>query len=189
MQNRTKIIIAVSLPLLILIFVIGSVLLPRLFFAPQYDFLYTTEAGCNQYPYCNEWAPYRVTEVGLEKSPLPTQKNDSTGMNTDIKWAAHYPTIYLYHSKTDSFNEISFVEAAKLDFAGNGSAPDGTIISSGYRSRGLFGEIFGGSSYNNTNLYLKNGAWTKAIEVGNSSGNNYYDAQYGFKLISWINHK
>ncbi len=197
MQNKTKIIIAVALPVLILLFVVGSVLVPRLFFTPKYDFLYTIESGCNYY--CNNWTPYSVrtgdkdssTFGTLEKNPLPEMVDPGPTGTVNAPAVPkganpHYPILYLYQAATDTFRKVDFEEAKTLGrLIGDGSAPDGTVVlGSGYRSRGLFGELFGGGSYNYNGLYLKNGTWSKLITVQNS--NNYYDYTNSFKLVSWI---
>ncbi len=200
MQNKTKIIIAVALPVLILLFVVGSVLLPRLFFTPQYDFIYTLESGCGYACNGNGWLPYSVTTAGtgtlgsLQKNPLP--EIASPGADGMIQPPAvpkganpHYPKLYLYQARTNSFSEISFEKANSLGrLTGDGSAPDGTVVSNGYGygGRGLFGELFGGGYYNYDKLYLKNGAWSKEITIQNSaSPDRYYDYN-GFRLISWV---
>ncbi len=199
MNNQTKIIIAGALPVLILLFIIGAVLLPRLFFTPKYDFIYTIEAGCNYY--CNGWVPYSIKDADgrlfgtLQKNPLPeTVEPGPTGtVNAPAvpKGAnPHYPKLYLYQAATDTFNEISFERANSIGrLIGDGSAPDGTTVSSDYRGHGgLFGELFGGGyRYNYNSLYLKNGTWNKEITVRNSaSPNAYYDYSNGFRLISWV---
>ena len=185
--------------MLILLFIIGSVLLPRLFFTPKYDFIYTIESGCAGYErYCNNWMPYSVR----------TEANGSVGKNQLPDVAApgpdgvvhapavpkeanpHYPKLYLYRAATDSFSEISFENANELGrLTGDGSAPDGTTVSNDYRGHGgLFNELFGGGyNYNSSGLYLKNGTWNKEITIRNSSTpNNYYDYQNSFRLVSWV---
>lgn len=198
MNNQTKIIIAGALPVLILLFIIGSVLLPRLFFTPKYDFIYTLESGCSGYNgACYDWVPYKIKDgsVGaLEKNPLPAVA--APGPDGIVHAPAvskdahpHYPKLYIYHAGTGAFNEISFDQANRLGrLTGDSSAPDGTTISSDYRSHGgIFSELFGGYNYNNAGLYLKNGTWNKEITVRNiSSPYNYYDYQNNFRLISWI---
>ncbi|MEK7644827.1 MAG: hypothetical protein AAB391_00685 [Patescibacteria group bacterium] len=188
MNNQTKIVIAGALPVLILLFIIGSVLLPRLFFTPKYDFIYTIESGCNYY--CNGWVPYSLADASpntfgvLKKNPLPTPP-------VDVKTAdPHYPKLYLYQAASDTFSEISFERANSLGkLTGDGSAPDGTSVSNNYGGHGgLFGELFGGGyRYNYNSLYLKNGTWNKEITIRNSaSPNTYYDYANGFRLISWV---
>jgi|GEM_PF-1582156 len=202
MNNRTKIIIAISLPVLILIFIIGSVLFPRLFFSPKYDFIYTIESGCAQYEIgCTNWTPYSLsrtventnTSYTIEKNPLPaiaTPNTDGTVRPpaTPKEATPHYPKLYLYQVATDSFKEISLEDANRLNgLVGDGSAPDGTTISSDYRGHGgIFGELFGGYRYG-TGLYLKNSTWNKEVTVRNGTSlNNYYDYQNNFRLISWV---
>lgn len=198
MQNKTKIIIAVALPVLILLFVVGSVLLPRLFFTPKYDFIYTLESGCNYY--CNGWTPYSVKNDAtntslfgtLQKNPLPeVVEPGPTGTVNPPAVAKganpHYPPLYLYQAATNTFRKISFEEAQTLGkLIGDGSAPDGSVVSGGYRSRGLFGEIFGGGYSNYQNLYLRNGTWSKEITVRNTATPDYYYDASNFRLISWV---
>lgn len=185
MNNQTKIVIAGALPVLILLFIIGSVLLPRLFFTPKYDFIYTVESGCTYY--CNSWVPYSFSPANfgaLMKNPLPVPPADMKAADP------YYPKLYLYQAATDSFSEISLERANSLGrLTGDGSAPDGTTVSNSYGGHGgLFGEIFGGGyRYNYNSLYLKNGTWNKEITIRNSaSPNAYYDYANGFRLVSWV---
>lgn len=194
MNKNIKLILAISLPFLIILFLVGSVLLPKLFFKPNYDFLYTVDPYCLDndcrygyygYKYSN-WNPYKVIDGVLTREDvLPTYtQQDMNGIKLTLTIKAVYPKIYRYSVAKDSFNEISLAEAQKIPLIGAGSDPDGTVVINDQRSAGIIGEVLGGNS-SHGGMYLKNGSFSKKIIVENGGQNNYY-YNSNFRLLGWV---
>ncbi len=195
MKNNKKLIIGISLPLLVILFVIGAVVFPKLFFNPKYDFVYTIDPMCNDYN-CryyynvpNPIYPYNVTDGKISKAEKlsPITIPDPNDYQKKVTVEAIYPKLYIYHVDKESFEEISLEQAQKLNLTNGGSDPDGTVVTNANNgSRGIVGEVLGGGSYyNRYDLYLKNGSFSKKITIENGGRQDYY-YNSNFRLIGWV---
>ncbi len=196
MNNKTKIIMAVSLPVLVIIVISVAVLWPKIFFHPKYDFIYTIDSVCPNYG-CDYnynwsgWSPYTVQSGQITKSDTPPlskglmmqQQADTT--QVQVKPVSPvYPAIYRYYVASDTFEKISFEEASRLVLTDAGSAPDGcVVVNGGYNNGGVFIDIFGGRS-SEYGYYIKNGSFSKQIVVQNASEPYYYNSN--FHLVGWV---
>ncbi len=195
MKNNTKLIIGISLPVLVIIFVIGAVLLPKLFFNPKYDFIYSVDQYCANYdcrfPSINgygAWSAYKVESGRISKeSKLPVQRIFDSNSNSYQEKPVEpvYPKLYRYIATTGSFNEISLEDAQRLVLTDSGSAPDGTVVVNESRGgSGFVGEILGGGG-RDYGLYMKNGSFSKKIIVQNGVSTDYY-YNSNFHLLGWV---
>lgn len=191
MQNKTKLLIGILLPVLVILFVVISVVVPKAFFHPKYDFLYTVDPYCTNYD-CrypgygySAWAPYKIVNGKLIKETstptyiIPTPPGEQ---KTGIQVV--YPKIYRYSVTADAFSEVSLDDAQNVTLTDSGSAPDGTVIVNESRGGGLVDDILGGGR-NNSELYLKNGSLSKKIIVQNAGQPDYYYSG-NFHLIGWV---
>lgn len=193
MKNNTKLIIGVSLPLLVILFVISLIVFPKMFFNPKHDFVYTTdqtftgsEYNFPRYSDARNWKPYEITDGKINeiKKPEITMTDPQNPAKT-IFLELNYPKLYVYHVNKNSFEEISLEQAQKLNLTNGGSDPDGTIVTSGGQgNRGLFVDMMGGNSYY-YGLYMKNGSFTKKITIQNGGQPDYY-YNSNFSLIGWV---
>ncbi len=198
MKNNTKLILGISLPFLVILFVIGFAVFPKLFFDPKYDFVYIIDSYCKNTNYnnCyggdyNSWSAYKVVNGKIEKetsTAFGNVYNSVKGAYDKVAIDVIYPTLYRYNVTNDSFTEISFKQAQELNLTGSGSSPDGTVISSDRRGGGgLIGEVLiGGGDYNRYGLYMKNGSFSKKITIQNGVQQDYYYSLNNFRLIGWV---
>ncbi len=199
MQKNIKLIIGLSLPILVIIFIIGSVVVQKMIFKPQYDFLYTVDSycvnsDCRFYYNYNTWNAYKIVDGKIAKEtifPKVDSYYERSYPDQPInKFEPQYPKIYRYSVKNDSFSEISFDEVQKITLTDSGSAPDGTVVvtDSGNRGGGgLITEVFVGGGYSyRYGLYMKNGSSSKKIIVQNGAQDNYYGGNNNFHLIGWV---
>ncbi len=190
MNEKTKLVIGISLPLIIILIVVALSVVPKFFFNPKYDFVYTVGSSCGEYYYyCNNygapWSSYKIVDGKITKETELPKFPDGPKEN---KPTLVYPTIYYFDVTKGTFKEISFEEARKLNLI-NGTAPDGTIVTSGYDNNngGVFGMMFGGGGYSTRNgLYLRNGRASEKIVVQNGTQNDYY-YNSNFHLVGWVN--
>lgn len=199
MNNKTKLIIGVSLPIVVILVVVIAVALPKMLFTPKYDFLYTVDSPCgNYYSDCSypykygngyfKWTPYNISDDKLVKETIPSLADVSIDQTVRDNLKLAYPPIYRYSVDTDTFKQISFSEASQLVLLGSGSAPDGTTVVNNYYNGSLVSEIFGGRS-DRQGYYLKNGSFSKQITIQNAGQPYYYNSSFrllGFRLLGWI---
>lgn len=197
MKQNTKIFIGLALPIVVVLIVLGSVLIPKLFFNPVYDFVYGVGGQCDNnvcsissyYDRQSGWYPYKVVDGKIVKDthfPTVTTYEYINDKSVPIKKpveVSKYPELYIYHVATDTFARLSEAEIAQLKVSNGGSAPDGTVVTNNERyNRGIVGEILGGG-YSSEGLYLKNGSYTKKIIVKNG-GDSYYSRDFNF--LGWV---
>jgi hypothetical protein len=192
-KNNLRLIIGISLPILVVLIVIISVLWSKISFTPKYDFLYTVDSACGTYysdcnyapyPYGSiKWDPYSISSGKIIKNAIPKLDAPAGTPTIDPNLKFIYPAIYRYSVSNDTFKQISFEEALSLSLLEPGSAPDGTVIVNEGYNNGVFSDLFGGGR-SSSGLYLRNGSSVKNIIVQNTGSNYYYNSN--FRLLGWI---
>jgi hypothetical protein len=168
MSKEWSLWLALSLPVLMVVAIIGSIVVPK-HFAPQpmVDFVYMS-------PVNNTLLSVHINNSGkLFKENTPddaTLKDYQRGLSNDMK-----PHLYYYDSKTRQSKEVSFEEVEKLRLDDRKQSSDGFTVVQGSFHEGPFG---GGSQ--GQSMFLK-GHWvSESIDL--KGVNNVYD----FQFIGWV---
>jgi len=163
-KKNIPLIVALSIPVLMVAVITVSIYVPTLFIKPQFDFIYST--GEN-YCYIN-----RYSVVNQKVAQNQGKKNNETD------YCRNSPDPRLFYFDVESFtsNEIQLSEAQKYSLDNRLKSPDGFEVAHGNHSFDLF--FFGGSSYNDK--YLKKGAFSRKI----ATMKPYY--YYNFKFLGWV---
>ena len=157
-----SLIIGLSIPVVMIIFIALSVYLPRFFDntpAPTFNFLYISG---NSYTH----------RLEVKDNHLEWIDNNRTGS----KKSDDKPRIYLHDVSTNKNTEISFSGAQKLTLDARQNAPDGYSVKRN-SSHGFF--LF--DHRRSRNHHLVNGHSSHKLEL--EYKNNYY---YGFNFLGWI---
>ena len=169
LKNNITLVIGLSIPVLMILFVTGSIYLPRLFSKvapPQYNFLYTV-AGDYMAKYS-----YGVVDGQLVR--------EETKNPTDIvpvkSISSSEGQLFVHNVTTNTSSQISFVDAQKLKFIGGAFSPDGFEIVSNQGG----GFIFSGP-YDYMAKYIKKGSYAQKLNL-NLGESNYW--QYSF--LGWV---
>ena len=198
MKQNTKIFIGLALPVVVLLIVVGSVIFPRMFFTPKYDFVYGLGGTCanyncnfpNTYGVTRDWYPYRIVDGKIIKDtdiPIVSVYDPVKQVSTNQKLQiSQYPDLYIYHVATGSFEKLTDANIAALSISNGGSAPDGTVVegNSDSHSGGLISEVLVGGSRYSYNLYLKNKSYSQKITVRN--GDSGYYSSGDFNFLGWV---
>ncbi len=155
-----------SIPVLMILFVAASVYVPRFFYYPAYDFLYTVDDT----NYTGQ--EYSIVDGKLYRSViLPAEGT-----------AYHEPRVYLYHIKTGESEELSFAEAQfrNLRIDDSAESPDGFTFTQGGRG-GDFFFLFGGQRDYDARYLVGHGT---SVEV-NLKGNNHF-GYYNPRFLGWV---
>ncbi len=167
MKKNLPLIVGITIPLLLILFVAGSIYLPGLFTKPNYNFLYVS--GANYGP------AYFVTNGQLNEnittSTLNIERNYPTGSQ---------PQLFLYDVSKGQSEEISFADAQKLSLNTNPQSPDGFEIVSGNDGGGFFPFAYSPSDGYNTK-YLEGHDVSKKLNIPDQG--NYY---YNFTFLGWV---
>ncbi len=161
-KKNASLIIALSVPVVMVILVALAIYIPGMFYAPTYDFVYST----------SDWNVYRLAvvregKIVLEEPPY-----------VDEKIPPSDPIIFRYDIETNTASEISLEEAEQLTLDGAQFSPDGYEITRGGNG-GIF-DIFGPNDSYNT-WYIRGRSAGKRLNISNN--NDYY---YNFRFVGWI---
>jgi hypothetical protein len=170
-KEKIPLIVGLSIPLLMILFVGLSVYLPGLFIKPSFNFLY---ASGGDY-------------VSLKKYSV----RDKKITEVEVVYPQHFqgakkdPKLFLYNISTDMAREVSFDDAKKLNLIDNPKSPDGFEIVGG----GYGGDIFfSRGSYNKKYIKGHNLSKELNLKTGSSSSDyEYWGGDYrSFDFIGWV---
>jgi len=183
-KQNIVILIAFSLPILLIIGVALSVYIPSLFLSTKYNFVYIICTESNyRYITCNNYIQKRYSVVNnriVINNIDPTLDSDNDKI-PDIN--ENYTTrIILHDTEKNESREITFEEAQTLTLDDFEISPDGVTVEDEY-SRGTDLFIFGGSS-STYGYYLTKGKIKKKLNLIYDYDQYYY--RYHFQFIGWV---
>lgn len=183
-QNIT-LVLAFSLPILLVMAVALSTYLPSLFLSTNYNFVYSacTDTTGHYYYNCDDYSRnlYTVVDGKLLMHDIdPLMDSDQDGI-TDIK-ENYVVRLFMHDTKKNESREITTEEAMSFSLNNLLTSPDGVSVSSQYSHGAEFIFIFdGGSSYG---YYLMKGKSKSKLNLINSNDRYYY--QDNFQFIGWV---
>lgn len=161
--------LAVALPLAMMLFVAGSIYLPRLWAPkPQYSFVYMANDTTKGYII----PEYAVSVVDGHVVKEFTKQDVALPVDANQRYAE--PHLYIYDATTGESAGITFDEAQKLKLDDRKKSPDGFEVSQG----GGYGGPFGGGS--EPALYIAGHSVSQKLDL--RGVNNVYD----FEFVGWI---
>lgn len=185
-KQNIIILIAFTLPILLIAGVALSVYIPSLFLSTKYNFVYTVCAdrvnrdyryNCNNYPQKH----YSVANNKIVLNKIdPTLDSDNDQIldideNYDIR-------IILHDTEKNESREITFEEAQTLTLSDFITSPDGVSVTGNYSGDSSF-FVFGGSS-SPYGYYLTKGQIKDKLNLINNPNEYYY--RDNFQFIGWI---
>lgn len=172
MKKNISLLIGLAIPILMILFVAGSIYLPGLFIKPTFDFLYVTGEGYNyDKKYWIDQSTLKTVETTPQEPldyPYPPSKVSK---------------LFLYDVDKNESREISFESAKSFTIDANAVSKDGFEIVRGGYDDGIFPLFFGGSSDYNAR-YLKGHGVSKKLNIPGMKAYDYYD--YNFRFLGWI---
>ena len=166
-KKNLPLIIGVLIPVVMILFIAGSIYLPRAAMRPKYNFLYATNGYENAYV---------IKDGRLAEWQAPTSTQD-----------AYYPPpkplavsqLYLYDVKKDKSLALSFEEAKNFHLDPNPISPDGYEVSRGQGGGGFFPFFYDGGDY--SSWYLKGQNTWKKLAI--RTNEPYY---YDVRFLGWV---
>ena len=159
-KKNIPLIIGVSIPILMVIFVVLSIYLPGIFIQPQYNFIYAT--GDYEQPYI-----VRINRIVKSEPRNPNYK------------PSYESKLFLHDVKLNTSKEITFEESQNYNLDPNVLSPDGFQVSYGSSDGGFFPFFFySGIDYNTS--YLKGNNVNKKLNINSE----FY--RYNFFFLGWI---
>ena len=161
-KRNIPMIVALSIPVLMIVLITVSIYVPALFVKPQIDFVYSTG-----WDYCDSFR-FTIQNEQIVTRELKNVSDNNTCRNYEE------PRIFYYDVQENTTKEMTFEEAQQLRVDKRLKSPDGFEVVSGNHSFDLF---FDGSSY--YDQYLKKGTFSRRIKLERK----YY---YNFNFLGWV---
>ena len=173
-KKNISLVIGIAIPLLMILFVAGSIYVPTLFVKPaSVNFLYET----------GDEYPYAAARYVVEKGKL-TKDESSAVQNQNSNYPSVKPQIstklFVHDVAKNESREVSFEEAQALSLNTNVLSPDGFEIVNGSNGGGVFPFFYSGNDYNSR--YLSGHGVSKKLNLRLNNG-NYYGS---FRFLGWI---
>lgn len=172
-KKNITLVLGISIPILMILFVAGSIYLPGLFIKPHFNFLYVS--GDDYYYNYNNGQQYSVQNDRLVKNEIKQPENPNYNP------PRYEAKLYLYDVTKNESKEISFADAQNLNLDSNIKSPDDFEVVYGSRDDGFFPFFWGGGTDYNAR-YLKGHNVSKKLNL-QLNGSSYY---YNFRFLGWI---
>ncbi len=170
-KKNFPLIVGRALPVIMVLLIAGSIVLPRLFAHPRYGFLYT-------------WGEYTVRQSFVVKNGQLTSVR-TTDAYILRNSSEEMQRLFRYDPVKDASEEIPYAAAQKLKVSDTAQSPDGYEVQQGDSnySGGFFSEIFfsGGSRDYNAIVLSGHGAM-KRINVARPDNMS----PYNFHFVGWV---
>lgn len=178
--SSISLIVGLSIPVLMVIGIALAIIIPARSIHPETDFIY----ALGQYPTSVQ------IENGTQIQHSYTIKNkqitDTTLTISDKQLIAPYPyqqtsipRFYIHHTVTDTNDELTFEEVAKLSLSDDTLSPDGFTMTYGTTSGGMFPFYYEGGSDQST-AYLSKNSGSKKINVITKNNREQ------FSFVAWV---
>jgi hypothetical protein len=186
LKNNFAMVVAFSLPVLLIVAIALSTYLPALFISTDYNFVYSscTDGTNNYYSYrCDNYLQQRYSVVNgqlVVNDVDPALDSDNDGI-PDAK-EGYTARLFLHDTQSNQTKEITLEEAQSLTLNELITSPDGVSVSSHYdRGADFFFVFNGGSTYG---YYLVKGNTKSKLNLINENSRNYY--RDNFQFIGWV---
>lgn len=164
-RKNIPLIVGLAIPVLMVLFVAGSIYLPGFFVRPRFSFLYSTgDSYYSRYQYSLENGKLVENEVEYPKHEVVRSK----------------PNLFVYDIVEDKGMAVSFEEAQQLTLNPNSKSPDGFEVDCGRKSTGYF-LLFFDSFRDCSSRFIKGRGTSKKLNVQLRGGSDY-----SFQFLGWL---
>lgn len=176
--------VLIAIPVCVFLFMVALLLVPQYLAHPKYSFIY---AKCNIYQ-CST-SDVRIDSFGNILNNSYEKYNSRAEMHKYDRYSEaefnkkQAPQFYIYDIDTGESKQVYGDEINRVKVSSSLVSPDGYSISKANDTytTGLF--LFGGgSSYKNSEYYVKNGILKKNIDLGSDQP----DDRSEYKILGWV---
>lgn len=166
-KENITLIIGLSIPVVMVLFIAGAIYLPSLFInvdPPVYSFMYMSNSGRDGYN-------YQVKENRLSRTEIKRKNNYYNSNKTPVRF-------FIHNIKTHKNKELSFEQAQAIELNPHIESPDGFQIENGRHRYGFF-PFYSRSNYNTR--YITREGYAEKLKL-HSNTRNYYN----FRFLGWL---
>lgn len=165
-KKNVPLILALSIPVVMIVLTTLSIYVPSLFVKPTTDFIYSVGGS-----YCNE-TQYLVRGEKIVETQNKLPENNTCTNVPPMR-------LFYYDVKQDAARELSLEEARRFIVVDTAKSWDGFEVVSGGRGDGIF--FSGYSSYGDR--FLQKGAFSRKLNLRGLGSSSYY---YDFRFMGWV---
>lgn len=174
-RQNLPLIVGLSLPVLMILFIAAAIYIPALFANPTTDFVYAIGDG-TYYRFDGINGEYVIQSGKIVRNP-PVYPEDYPRPERDI------PSQLYYHDvEEDKSRQISLQEAQQLTLDPGPVSSEGFEVVRGSRGGGDFFPFFIGGRYDYNTVYLIGHNTSIKMNVLGVSPNTYAD----FRFVGWV---
>ncbi len=171
-KKNIPLIIALSIPVLMIILVAAFIYLPGIGQKPKVNFVYMTG---NDYYYGYGQQEYVVSGGHLVQNPKPVPPALSPPIPDNT-----VPRFYFYDVAKNTASELTFQQAQSYKLDSSNISSDGYTVAQGNSGGGDF--LFGGGSGDYNSWFIK--GHNRSVKLNlKLTGVNYYN----FQFLGWVN--
>lgn len=171
-KNNLPIIFGISIPILMVIFVVLSIYIPQLFIKPQYNFIYVT--GDN-----NCFVDRKNVQIySVANNKIVKNVSDESFQNC-IAGTMPQPKLFLYNVADNTNTEVLVGGINNLFIDSSQRSPDGFEIVQGSYSGGFFPFYFYSHS-DYSSRYISGHNFSKKLNIQPEG------SYYNFALLGWV---
>jgi len=169
--------VGIFIPILMIIFVAGSIYIPNLFTQPKFNFLYATGGEC----FCSQYnQPYSIQNSKLIKNKIPILTITPNARDISCDLPQNAAKLFIHDTVKNENEQITFATAQQLNLDPNNKSPDGFEITRG----GMQGSIF-------SLLFYADSRYDKSSALQGHYASKKFNAQTlgpcnNFRFIGWI---
>src|SRR3989344_4219982 len=167
-KKNITLVLGLSIPVVMILFVAGSIYLPGLFIKPHFNFLYMVND--NRY---NE-QQFSVENGTLVRNIIISKPSTATRPS---------PRLFVHDVTVNKSREITFEQAQQLKINSSPQSPDNLNIKPGSRGESFL-LFFGGGGSDYSSRYLVGNGLSKKLKIETEQGSSYFSNN--FRLLGWI---
>jgi hypothetical protein len=169
-KKNFTLILGISIPIIMILLIAGSIYLPGLFVHPQYNFLYVS--GDDAYYGRQQYSVQNGRLVKSEFQPATNQIYQPPIIESKL---------YIYNVVENNAREVTFEGAQNLNLDSSNKSPDDFEVVYGSRSDSFF-PLFFYSETDYSSRYLKGHNVSKKLNL-QLNRSSYYN---NFRFLGWI---
>lgn len=172
LKKNFSLIIALIIPILMILFLVAIVYIPRIYNHPQYNFLFVSGGNYNE-----EYIIQNGKLVARFNPSVPIDKLSYPEENINNEFLAR---LFVYDIKQNKAAEVTLEQAKAFNFYSDFESPDGYKIING----SSYNFIFGGASSDPFALYISGNGLSKKLNIPIQTSNRY---DVNLRFVGWIN--
>ncbi len=185
-KENITLLVALAIPVLMVIFIVAAIFIPRQFIKPAYSFIY----ALGPYPsYAEDIGPSpnsavkeRICDVhyfSVEGETLTEKTTREERFDCTYREGFEVPKFYIYDNESGQSRELNREELKSLKLDSNLKSADGFRVEHYYSNENISTALFGGTTSDRDSVYMKGEVVSKKLDI-------QWDGRQVFNFVAWV---